>query len=157
VKTGELLSSLLLILFGTLFCRSSLHIGIGSISAPGPGLIPFGTGGLLILFSMGTIVEVLVTRKGAEKEGSTPLFSGRRWGVILAVLASLFTYALVLNVLGFLLATFLVLTILFKIPERQNWKGAIGMAALTTACTYALFAYALKCSLPSGILEFLGL
>ena len=156
MKTGELLSSLLLILFGALFCRSSLHIGIGSISAPGPGLIPFGTGGLLILFSMGTIVEVLVTKQ-PEKGDRAPLFSGRRWGVILAVLASLFAYALVLNFLGFLLATFLVLALLFKIPEQQSWKGALGIAALTTVCTYALFGYALKCSLPSGILEFLGL
>lgn len=156
VKTGELFSSLLLILFGALFCRSSLHIGIGSIGAPGPGLIPFGTGSLLILFSLGTIAEMLVTKRG-EAGGGTTLFSGRRWGVVLAVLASLFAYALVLNLLGFLLATFLLLTILFKIPERQSWKGAVGMAALTTACTYLLFAYALQCSLPSGILESLGL
>jgi putative tricarboxylic transport membrane protein len=156
VKTGGILSSLILILFGALFCRSSLHIGIGSIGAPGPGLIPFGTGALLILFSMGTIVEMLVT-KHAEVGSSAPLFSGRRWEVILAVLASLFVYALVLNFLGFLLATFLVLALLFKIPEEQSWKGAVGIAALTTACTYTLFAYALKCSLPSGIFEFLGL
>jgi putative tricarboxylic transport membrane protein len=143
VKTGELFSSLLLILFGALFCRSSLHIGIGSIGAPGPGLIPFGTGALPILFSLGTIVEMIVTKR-AEAGNSAILFSGRRWGVILAVLASLFAYAL-------------VLIILFKIPERQSWKGAVGMAALTTACTYALFAYALQSSLPSGIFEFLGL
>jgi len=156
VKIGELLSSLLLILVGTFFCYSSLHIGIGSINAPGPGLIPFGTGGLLILFSMGTIVEVLLAKR-AEADGSNPLFKGGRLGVILAVLVALFAYALVLHFLGFLLATFLVLTLLFRIPEQQGWKGAIGIAALTTACTYALFGYALQCSLPPGILEFLGL
>jgi putative tricarboxylic transport membrane protein len=156
VKTGDLLPSLLLILFGALFCRSSLHIGIGSIGAPGPGLIPFGTGALLILFSLGTIVEMIVTKR-AEAGGRTPLFSGRRWGVVLAVLASLFAYALVLNFLGFLATTFLVLTLLFKIPGQQSWKGALGAAALTTASTYALFVYALQCSLPSGILESLGL
>ena len=156
MKTGDLLPSLLLILFGALFCRSSLLIGIGSIGAPGPGLIPFGTGALLILFSLGTIVEMIVTRR-TEAGSSTPLFTGKRWGVVLAVLASLFAYALVLNFLGFLAATFLVLTLLFKIPAQQSWKGALGAAALTTASTYALFAYALQCSLPSGILEFLGL
>jgi putative tricarboxylic transport membrane protein len=156
VKTADLFSSLLLILFGALFCRSSLLMGIGSISAPGPGLIPFGTGALLILFSLGTIVEVTVTKR-ADAGGGTPFFSGRRWGVVLAVLASLFAYALVLNFLGFLLATLLVLTLLFKIPGQQSWKGALGAAALTTACTYALFVYGLKCSLPSGIFEFLGL
>lgn len=156
MKTGELVSSLLLIFVGAFFCRSSLHIGMGSINAPGPGLIPFGTGGLLILFSAGTIAEALFTKR-IGVQGSNPLFKGRRLGVILAVLASLFAYALVLNYLGFLLATFLVLTLLFKIPEHQSWKGALGIAALTTACTYALFARALQCALPSGILEFWGL
>ena len=156
MKIGEFLSSLLLILVGILFCHSSLHIGIGSINAPGPGLIPFGTGALLILFSIGTIVEVLITRP-AEAQDSSPLFKGRRWGVIFAVLVSLFVYALALNFFGFILATFLVLLLLFKIPQQRTWKGAVGVAALTTACTYALFAWALKLSLPPGILEFLGL
>ena len=156
MKIGELLSSLLLVVVGTLFCRSSLHIGIGSINAPGPGLIPFGTGSLLILFSIGTIAEVLITKRAGAQD-SIPRFMGKRWGVILAVLVSLFAYALALNFLGFLLATFLVLTLLFKIPEQQSWRGSVGLAALTTACTYALFAWALQCSLPSGILEFLGL
>jgi putative tricarboxylic transport membrane protein len=156
VKIGELLSSLLLILIGVLFCRSSLHIGIGSINAPGPGLIPFGTGALLVLFSMGTIVEVLAAQP-PETQESGPFFMGKRWGVILIVLASLFVYALVLDFLGFIVATFLVLTLLFKIPEHHGWKRAVGSAALTTACTYALFAWALQCTLPSGILESLGL
>ncbi len=156
MKTGDVLSSLLLIVVGILFCRSSLHIGIGSINAPGPGLIPFGTGGLLILFSLGTIAEALLTKR-VEAEGSHPLFKGRRSGVILAVLASLFAYALVLDYLGFLPATFLVLALLFKVPAHQSWRGALGGAALTTACTYALFAWALQCSLPSGVLAFLGL
>ena len=156
MKTGELLSSILLILVGGSFCHSSLHIGIGSINAPGPGLIPFGTGVLLILFSMGTIVEILIARR-AKGKGDNGLFAGRRWGVVATVLISLFVYALILDFLGFLIATFLVLTLLFKISERQSWKGAAGIAALTTTCTYLLFARALQVSLPSGILEFLGL
>ncbi len=156
MKTGELLSSFLLILVGAYFCRSSLHIGIGSINAPGPGLIPFGTGALLILFSMGTIVEILVTKR-AKGAGEDTLFTGRRWGVVAIVLVSLFAYAVILDFLGFLTATFLVLTLLFKVSEKQSWKGAAGIAALTTTCTYLLFARALQVSLPSGILEFLGL
>jgi len=43
--------------------------------------------------------------------------------VIIAVLFSLFAYGLLLNLLGFILATFLVLTLLFKMPEQQSGKG----------------------------------
>lgn len=156
MKTGDILSSLLLILVGALFCRASLGLGIGSISAPGPGLIPFGTGALLILFSVATIAEALVTRHTEAVTGGA-LFSRTRWPVVLIVLVSLFAYALVLDFLGFLPATFLVMTLLFKIPEYQSWRKALATAALTTVCTYLLFVYALRCSLPSGILESLGL
>lgn len=151
MKTGETFSSLFLILMGVVFCLSSLGIGIGRINAPGPGLIPFGTGGLLILFSLGTIFE---TYFGRKVEGEAPLFSGRRWGVVLSVLISLFLYALVLDILGFIVTTFLTMAVLFKISEKQSWKLALGASALTTAFTYFLFDYLLKCSFPRGFLGF---
>ena len=151
MKTVETFSSLFLILMGVVFCLSSLGIGIGRINAPGPGLIPFGTGGLLILFSIGTIFE---THFGKGLEGKASLFSGRRWGVVLSVLISLFLYALVLDILGFIVTTFLTMAVLFKISEKQTWKLALGASAFTTAFTYFLFDYLLKCSFPRGFLGF---
>jgi len=151
MKTIDSLSSLFLILIGVVFCLSSFSIGIGRINAPGPGLIPFGTGGLLILFSLGTIIE---THFNTEVEGKTSLFSGRRWGIVLTVLLSLFIYALVLDILGFIVTTFLTMAVLFKISEKQSWKLALGASALTTAFTYFLFDYLLKCSFPRGFLGF---
>lgn len=154
MKTTDILSSLFLILIGALFCFSSLNIGIGKINAPGPGLIPFGTGALLILFSTGTIVEMLVTKR---PEGRVSASSGGRWWLVFGVLLSLFVYALVLNSIGFIPATFIILALLFKVSEQQSWKISLGAAALTTACTYLLFGYALGCSLPPGVFGFLGL
>jgi putative tricarboxylic transport membrane protein len=151
MKTIEIISSLFLILIGTLFCLSSFDLGIGRINAPGPGLIPFGTGGLLILFSIGTIFEA---HFGRELKGKVSLFRGRRWGVVLSVLISLFLYAFVLDILGFIVTTFLTMVILFKISEKQSWEIALGASALTTAFTYFLFDYLLKCSFPRGFLGF---
>jgi len=151
MKTIDILSSLFLILIGVVFCLSSFSIGIGKINSPGPGLIPFGTGGLLILFSMGTIFE---THFGRKLEGKASLFSGRRWGIVVAVLISLFLYALVLDLLGFIVTTFLTMGVLFKVSEKQSWKLALGASGLTTACTYFLFDYLLKCSFPRGFLGF---
>lgn len=151
MKTMDTFSSLFLILIGAIFCLSSFDLGIGRINAPGPGLIPFGTGGLLILFSIGTIFEAHFGRK---LEGKASLFSGRRWGVVLSVLISLFLYAFVLDILGFIMTTFLTMAVLFKISERQSWKIALGASVLTTAFTYFLFDYLLKCSFPRGFLGF---
>jgi putative tricarboxylic transport membrane protein len=151
MKTIEIVSSLFLILIGAVFCLSSFDLGIGRINAPGPGLIPLGTGGLLILFSIGSIFEAYFGRKF---EGKASLFRGRRWGVVLYVLISLFLYAFILDILGFIVTTFLTMVVLFKISERQSWRMALGTSALTTGFTYLLFDYLLKCSFPRGFLGF---
>lgn len=154
-KKLDTLSSLVLILFGLVFCYGSTKIGLGRIHAPGSGLIPFGAGALLILFAIGTIVEAHF-RGGTAGAAKTkePLFSGKRWGVALSVLISLFVYALVLNVLGFILTTFLIFAFLFKVAENSSWKMALSASALTTAFTYFLFDYMLQCNFPRGFLEF---
>lgn len=149
MKTIDALSGLFLVMVGMVFCLASLDLGIGRINAPGPGLVPFGTGVLLIVFSVGTIFEARLS-----KTDRTPLFRGKRWGVVLSVLASLFLYALALDTLGFIVTTFLIMTLLYKISERQSWKMALGASVTTTAFAYFLFDYLLKCSFPRG---FLGL
>jgi putative tricarboxylic transport membrane protein len=151
MKTIDTFSSLFLILLGILFSVGSFRLGIGAVNAPGPGLIPLGTGALLILFSLATIVEARLGKRVEEKD---PLFKGKRWGVALSVLIALFAYVLVLDILGFMITTFLTMTILFKISEKQKWKTALGVSGLTTASAYFLFDYLLKCSFPRGFLGF---
>jgi putative tricarboxylic transport membrane protein len=149
----NIFSSLFLILIGIFFAVSSLKMGLGSISAPGPGLLPFGTGILLILFSLGTILESHLESM-AEVKKKVILFRGKRWGVSLSILASLFIYALVLEIFGFILVNFLTFTFLFKIAGKQSWRMALGASALTTASAYFLFDYLLKVGLPRGFLGF---
>ncbi len=151
MKTIDTFSSLFLIVLGMLFSVGSFRLGIGTVNAPGPGLIPLGAGSLLILFSLATIVEAHVGKKVEEK---VPLFKGRRWGIALSVLITLFAYALLLDKLGFIVTTFLMMMVLFKISEEQKWKTAMGVSGLTTASAYFLFDYLLKCNFPRGFLGF---
>jgi putative tricarboxylic transport membrane protein len=151
MKKIDIFSSLFLILLGGVFCVASLNLGIGKINAPGPGLIPLGTGALLILFSIGTILEA---HFGSKVENETQLFKGKRWTLVVWVLLCLFAYVLVLDILGFILATFLILTVLFKISEKQSWKIALFASAMTTGFSYLLFDYMLQCSFPRGFFGF---
>jgi putative tricarboxylic transport membrane protein len=153
VKKIDILCSLFLVGIGTIFCVSALHLGIAKPSAPGPGLIPLGAAVLLILFSLGTMVEAALTSK--HKQASPIILGERSWAVFL-VLVVLFLYALFMNRLGFVVATFLALTCLFRLSEGQTWRIALGASVLTTLVTYLLFAYALGVSLPQGLLEFTG-
>lgn len=116
-------------------------------------MIPFGAALLLILFSLGTIAEALFTSK--PEDALPEILGGRSWAV-LAVLLILFLYALFMGALGFVVATFITLTCLFKLSEGQTWRRALGASLLTTLLTYLLFAYALGVSLPQGLLESTG-
>ncbi len=149
MKLIDTLSSIFLILVGGGFCLSSLKLGLGRMSAPGPGLIPFATGGLIIILSLGVIVE---THLRSKDEVEVKLFRGKRMGVIISVFLSLFLYILLLNLIGFYISTFLLLLFLFKISEKQSWGFAIGASLLTTIFTFLLFDYLLNLSFPKGLL-----
>ena len=97
MKTIDTFSSLFLIILGILFSAGSFRLGIGTVNAPGPGLIPLGAGSLLILFSLAIIVEAHVGKKVEQK---VHLFKGKRWGIALSVLITLFAYALLLDMLA---------------------------------------------------------
>ncbi len=74
-----------------------------------------------------------------------------RWRVAVIVLA-LFGYALVLEKLGFLISTFLLTTVLFKVAGVKRWHFTFLGSALTVVVTYFLFTY-LGLSFPYGIAD----
>jgi putative tricarboxylic transport membrane protein len=148
MKRADTGLSLILVLFGGLFCVSSLSLGTGTVKSPGPGFMPFVAGCVLILFSFGIIFE------GRHVKRAEGRFKGRRSAIALLVLVCLFVYALVLDMLGFLLATFLLLVLLFGISEQRRWRVIVGRSVFITVLAYLLFDYTLKITLPIGFLGF---
>lgn len=65
---------------------------------------------------------------------------------------SLLIYTLLLNQLGFLLTTFLLLVYLFTVGRSQRKIMALPMALGTVAIAYLIFDLLLQCQLPRGIL-----
>src|SRR4030042_4255018 len=125
-----------LILIGFLFCISSLKLGIGKLNSPGPGFLPLVVGGLLILLAVGVIFEGRHMKPG---DSNPRVFKGKRSAVALSVLISLFVYSLILDLLGFLLATFVLLIFLFSIWKKQSLIAVLGASVLTTVFAYLLF------------------
>jgi putative tricarboxylic transport membrane protein len=73
------------------------------------------------------------------------------WKSLLVILGVLFGYALFLDFLGFLVSTFLLLVMLFRLVEPQRWVVAIGGSALASIASYIVFEVWLKTQLPKGI------
>ncbi len=71
--------------------------------------------------------------------------------VILA-LASLFVYSLVLETLGFMVATFFLVGIFFRLGERRRWWVLLGMSVLVAFMSYLIFGVLLHVYFPRGFL-----
>ena len=70
------------------------------------------------------------------------------------VVAGIIVYLLIVNPLGFLLATFLMLVLLFSIWKKQRVMVVLGASVLITVLSYLLFDPLLKITLPTGVLGF---
>lgn len=149
VKIIQLIPSLIIIVISIIFCSSSLKMGLGGFSDPGPGLIPFITGGFLIILSLSRIIEAYIWEKSRTK---IRIFEGGRRKIVLEVLLSFIGYYIGLNILGFILSTFLLLIFLFKISGEQTWKTVLITSAITIMAAYCLFVYALGIIFPVGFL-----
>jgi putative tricarboxylic transport membrane protein len=149
MKPANIIPSLILIVTGVVFCVASSRIGLGEFHNPGPGLIPFLEGGFLILFSLGVIIEAhLKTEMGVK----TRLLEAKRSRIVWLTMIFFFAYSFSLDILGFLLSTFLILIYLFKISKGGTWKSALILSLITTAASYWVFGYLLKIQLPKGFL-----
>ena len=66
----------------------------------------------------------------------------------------IFLYTALLQVLGFILGTFMLLLFLFRVVEPVGWKTVFIVTVLTMGGTYLLFGVLIESTLPKGFLGF---
>lgn len=142
-------SSLFWLLFGCYVIYESRLYGLGSLTDPGPGFLLFNSGiGLAGLSCLVFIKEIIKP----DTESLPTLWGGVPWLKPTLCFLSLLIYTLLLNQLGFLLTTFLLLVYLFTVGRSQRKIMALPMALGTVAIAYLIFDLLLQCQLPRGIL-----
>jgi hypothetical protein len=139
-----------------------IKLGIGKFNAPGSGLMPFLLGILFGLLALYKLVMVLLKhgepeeqqKKAEEEEGAekTP----KLYRKLALIVGALFAYAILIEPLGFILTTFLTMTLLFISAGFKRWGLAVAYSAGVVLITYFLFTY-LGVRFPPGILRALGL
>jgi hypothetical protein len=82
------------------------------------------------------------------------MWEGARWQRAAIATACLLLYSAFLKDLGFLMATFLLMTYLFRMLEASSWKATVFSALLTTLGFYLVFQTWLEAQLPRGWLSF---
>jgi putative tricarboxylic transport membrane protein len=148
MKKHQILGAGFLLFFGAVICWEARKLDMGRIVKPGPGFFPFWLGFFLII-----VAAVLLLRYGrmSPKEPAPALWKGRQWDKIVYVLGALFLYAFFLEFLGYLLATFFLMSFLFRSVEKQKWSVVILGSIISSLITFLLFKVWLQVQLPMGL------
>lgn len=154
MKRADKITGVVLLVLAGYVIREGWLMPPSATFGPGAGFLPLCVG----LILAGLAVMLLVSawmRKAAGKDGENPFPTDKRaLGSVTGVLAGLAAYIYLIEVLGFLVDTFLYVAFLLGVVERESWPRTIGVAVLTTVSLYVIFQVLLTIGLPKNMFGF---
>lgn len=147
-KEPDYLSGLFMFFLGTALCLSSWQIGLGSLSKPGAGFMPFLVGLTLAFLSLILVVRVYLNN------GGPPWKISIKWNKILYALALMVAYGLLIERIGLILVTFLFITLMMKYMGSLSWLKSLLGGITSSLASYVLFVFLLRTQIPYGVRGF---
>jgi len=148
-KGADFWTGLFLMIFSGWVINEAFDLELGTPQSPGSGFMVFGAAAVLGIMAVLQFIKSMVSRE----ETGEPHEKVRLWRVI-AVIAANIVYIAVLESVGYLLCTFLLLCFMFQVYEKGSWFWALGGAALASLASYVLFSKLLQLNLPKGLIPF---
>lgn len=149
-KGVDFWTALVLMIFSGAVIREALNLDVGTAANPGSGFMIFGAAGVLGVMASVQFAKSLRTRD--QKTGEPPE-KIHLWRIV-SVIAANALYIAVLDWVGYIISTFILLCFLLQIYEKGRWTWAAGGAAATSLLTYLIFAKLLQLNLPKGLITF---
>ncbi len=149
-KGVDLWTGLFLMIFSGAVIHEALELEVGTPTNPGSGFMIFGTAVVLGVLALLQFLKALLLRDQPAEWKPEKIHLWR----IVAVIGANVLYIVLLEPVGFLLCTFLLLCFLFQAYEKGKWASAIGGAAATSLLTYVIFSRLLQLNLPKGLVPF---
>jgi putative tricarboxylic transport membrane protein len=123
---------------------------IGSLHTPGPGFFPT----LLAATLMGLSLFLIISKREKKEEMEKHAVPLRNRIHVLTVFVALLGYFFLLERLGFIITSFLLMTFLFLSFTSQKRHTGTLLGFVSTVLAYLLFGVILKGNLPKGLLGF---
>jgi len=152
MKRREILGGCVIFLFGAVTAILSVQMPLGTFRAAGSGLFPLCLGILLMMLSAAFLVKVLWSPRELARMDASDMEGAGSARPVVAFLAATALATLLLNALGYLIVSFLLMAALLRILGSQRWALNLTVSLLTAACSHTLFVYLLKVPLPKGFL-----
>ncbi len=151
--TAELTADVVWVLLGLGICLYALRLRLWDAAGPGSGFLPFIAGVFVALVGLTLLLRQWSKRPREVRRAPFWADAAGRKRVGLVVIA-LCVLAVLMPMLGFLLAAFLVMTFLLGLTERTRLVSAVALAVVSSLSIYWLFASLLQVRLPKGPLGF---
>lgn len=149
MKRANLAAAVGLVLLAGFMWFESRRLSFGTFRVPHTGFYPKILIGLLLLLALACLAQ---TWRDQTMERPVERIPAEGWIRIGATLATLIGFALVLEWLGFLLSTFILMVLLLRAVEAPKWSRVIVVSLVTAALAYGLFGWLLGVPLPAGVL-----
>jgi len=147
VRTTYLVANVFWLVLSAAAAAEAWRLNVGGLHTPGPGFLPFYAALLLGGLALVAMVQDLKTAVGP----ASTIWGDMRLGKMAVMLISLFLYVAVLERLGFLVATFLLLLVLFRLLEPYRWTTVLFLSLATMGAAYLFFVMLLDSRLPVGV------
>ena len=135
----------IVLFIGLAIVWQATRLRLGTFTVPGPGLFPLLIGCVIVLLA----ICLLIFPAGS---GDSRGFAWARLRKVLPVYGSLIAYFIILEWVGFAVASFGLLLYLSIAIGKQRIVGALVRAIIMTGLSYILFELVLKTPLPKGFL-----
>lgn len=152
MRRADQVTGIVLFVFSLVLMEGSRRLPPSATFGPGAGFLPFWLGALMAALSL--VLLVTASRRTVAAPGRSFLPVPRALIPVGATVGSLAAYILILERLGFLLATALLTAFLLGVVERERWLTTALVAVLNAVGLYVVFRVLLGVSLPKNPLGF---
>jgi len=148
MKKHDIVSSTIWLTIGLAILFNSLNLGLGSLSVPGSGFMPFLAGALISFFAFLVLIGAIY-RKGEVKQ---KLWTNIDYRKVSSVFVVLLLYIFLLEKIGFIIGTFLLISLIMLFIGSRGWLQSLIGGIIATIICYFLFNVWLQTQLPKGFL-----
>ena len=155
--TKNMISAILAIVVGVFYFASAMtlpaHTNMGDIM--GPRLFPIVVAAASVIAGIALVLVELVGKNRATSEKADFGFVKNRlvWIDIALLTVAGIVYGMILDLLGFTVATLLFMFAATMLINRGRIVQNITVATIFTVAAYGIFGFGLKLSLPRGLVE----